>query len=240
MPAATARSVDLPEPFPPMSARTSPSATVRVAATQHPIGVAVVAKPRIRDADHLGRTRRTVLRRATAQHGHLGQALERDPLHHGGPPRERRTWHTPPWSRANAWPRPRWTPSSRFARKRSERKAFSATGSSIEGRLVEQEQTGSHGKRRGEREHLALTARELGARAMKPGLHAKEVAGLGHASPHLRLGEANVSQARRPSRATPCRTLSGCRDSGGHTPRAARTLRDRACARPSRAPRRCP
>ena len=52
-----------------------------------------------------------------------------------------------------------------------------------------------HRERRGEGEHLPLAARELVAASVEQGLHAKEVAGLGHAAAHLALGEAEVLEA---------------------------------------------
>ena len=61
--------------------------------------------------------------------------------------------------------------------------------------LVEQQQARAHGERGRQGKRLPLTTGELGRLRAEPRLHAEEIAGLGHATAHLCLGNAEVFEA---------------------------------------------
>ena len=71
-------------------------------------------------------------------------------------------------------------------------KALLGNGVEHAGGLVKKQEPRAHDQRRGKGKKLTLAARELGCVGAKPRLHAKEVAGLGHASAHLGLRHAEV------------------------------------------------
>ena len=64
------------------------------------------------------------------------------------------------------------------------------------GGLIQEQQARTHGKRCGKGEHLALAAGEACRLSAEPRLHAKEHAGLGHATAHLGYGSSQVLQAK--------------------------------------------